>query len=236
MPKLSLFKHRGVRARRGAHTAAKKIQQAWRRRRGGYRKPKPGGRQLVLPLKTGYTYAVTGTGHSYVNFDADVGLQLCPPEWFTRYHPIFEYVRINKIKIEILAPANIGQDAVGTQSLYQMWSKKAMSTSETPPDSISEWLNVQNAKRTTFSGRNNSVVFYYTPAYETTVQPLNTAVTSLRLLYKQWQSVQDTPAKMTPHIGILGSISRLDGSIISSGNVFQVNVQLYVQLKGVKEL
>lgn len=201
-----------------------------------FRAPRPGGQALITPMKIGYTYDVVGTGAAFLNFDSDIGLQFAPPAWFTRYEPIFDYVRINKARIEITCPYNIGQHNVGTQSLYTMWTKKAYSTSEVPPGSITEWLNLQTAKRTIFSGRTNSVNYYLTPAYESTVQPLNVAVTQLRLLYKQWQTIQTTPGAMTPHIGIIGQIHRADGSAIGNTNVFKVNVTLYCQLKGIKQL
>ncbi len=223
--------------------AATKIQRAFRARRArGARKmrlfkaPRLGGSGLVIPIKVGYQYDVIGTSAAFVNFDSDIGLQNAPAAFLSRYEPIFDYIRINKARIEITCPYNIGQHGVGTQSLYQMWSKKAYSTAEVPPGSITEWLNLQSAQRKIFSGRTNSVNYYITPAYETTVQPLNTAVTQLRLLYKQWQSIKSTPAQMTPHIGIIGQIVRLDGSAIGNTNVFKVNVTLYCQMKGIKQL
>lgn len=191
---------------------------------------------LKVPIKIGYTYDVIGTGASFVNFDADVGLQNAPAAWFARYEPIFEHVRINKCHIEITCPYNIGQHGVGTQSLYQMWYKKAFATDETPPGDITEWLNMQSAKRQIFSGKKNSVDLYFTPAFESRSQPLNTANLTLKLLYKQWQSIQDAPTKMTPHIGFIGQIHRLDGSVISNTNVFKVNVTLYCEMRGVKQL
>ncbi len=191
---------------------------------------------LKVPIKIGYTYDVLGTGASFVNFDADVGLQNAPASWFTRYEPIFEHVRINKAHIEITCPYNIGQHGVGTQSLYQMWYKKAFATDETPPGDITEWLNMQSAKRQIFSGKKNSVDLYFTPAFESRSQPINTANTSLKLLYKQWQTIQTTPGAMTPHIGFIGQIHRLDGSVISNTNVFKVNVTLYCEMRGVKQL
>lgn len=225
---------------RARHRAAATIQRRFRarrgRRRGLFKLPKSGGRPLTIPIKVGYTYDVLGTGAAFVNFDQDIGLHLAPAAFLARYEPIFDYIRINKARIEITCPYNIGQHAVGTQSLYRMWSKKAYSTAEVPPGSITEWLNMQSAKRTTFAGKNNSVNYYLTPAYETTVQPLNVAVTQLRLLYKQWQSIRATPAAMTPHIGIIGQIHRLDGSVIGNTNVFKVNVTLYCQMKGIKQL
>ncbi len=205
--------------------------------RGLFRKPRAGGRQLAIPMKLGYDYAVIGTGAASLDFDQTVGLNSLPAAWFTRYEPIFSYVRVNKVRVEITCGYNIGQPGIGTHpSLFRMWSKKAMSTAETPPDSITEWLNMQNARRNTFSGVNNSVNYFFTPAYETTVQPLNTAVTQLRLIYKQWQSIKATPAEMTPHIGIIGQIHRLDGGPITNAMSFRVNVTLYCQLKGIKEL
>lgn len=202
-----------------------------------FRQPRAGGRQLVIPMKVGYSYDVIGTGAAFLNFDEDVGMHLAPPAWFTRYEPCFEYVRINKARVEITCPYNIGQPGIGTHpSLFRFWSKKAMTTLELPPGSLTEWLNMQNAKRTTFSAGKNSISYIYTPGYETTVQPLNVAVTSLRLLYKQWQTIKTTPTQMTPHLGIIGQMHRLDGGPISNTTVFKVNVTLYCQLKGVKQL
>ncbi len=240
MPKLSLFKHSGVRARRGAHLAAKRIQHAWRarraRKRSGFRKAQPGGGSLIVPIKVGYQYDVVGTGAAFLNLDSDVGLQNAPPAWFTRYEPIFDHVKINKVRIEITCPYNIGQHNVGTQSLYQLWYMKASETAEVPPGSITEWLNMQRAARKTFSGRTNAVSLYYTPGYESRSQPLNAANTSLKVLYKQWQTIQTTPGAMTPHMGMIGQIVRLDGSVIGNTNVFKVNVTLYCQMKGIKQL
>jgi len=201
-----------------------------------FRVPKAGGAALIVPIKVGYTYDVIGTGAASLDFRQDVGLNRAPIAFLTRYSAIFEYIRINKCRIEITCPYNIGQHNVGTQSLYRMWSKKAFSTGELMPGSIEEWLNMQNAKRTTFSGKNNSIDYYFTPGYETTVQPLNVAVTQLRLLYKQWQTIKPLQLNMTPHIGILGQMVRLDGSPIGNTNVFKVNVTLYCQMKGLKQL
>lgn len=191
---------------------------------------------LKVPMKIGYTYDKIGTGAAFLDFDADVGMQLAPPAWFTRYEPIFEFVRINKIHIEVTCPYNIGQHNIGTQSLYQLWYKKALSTAETVPGDITEWLNMQSAKRAVFAGKRNSVSLYYTPAFESRAQPLNLANTQLKLLYKQWQTIQTTPGAMTPHIGFIGQIHRLDGSPIDNTNVFKVNVTMYCTLKGVKQL
>ncbi len=246
MPKYILGKSKGgktffTRSRATANRhATRRALSTWRKRRGKrglFRVPKPGFGQLTVPIKVGYQYDMIGTGAAFLNFDADIGLQLCPASFLTRYEPIFDYIRINKARIEITCPYNIGQPGIGTHpSLFRMWSKKAYSTAEVPPGSITEWLNMQSAKRTTFSGRTNSLNYYLTPAYETTVQPLNVAVTQLRLLYKQWQSIKPTPAEMTPHIGIIGQMVRLDGGPITNSTVFKVNVTLYCQMKGVKQL
>lgn len=210
-----------------------------RRKGRGFRRPIPGGASLVLPIKVGFTDELLGNGTSYINLNGathNADMTKAPADWFTRYEPIFDYIRINKIKYEILCPYSIGQHGVGTQSLYQLWTKKAQTSGELAPGSQTEWLNMQNAKRTIFSGRKNSITLWYTPGYETTVQPLNTAATSLRVLYKQWQTIQDAPTKMTPHIGILGTISRIDGSTMANTNVFKINCTMFCSLKGIKQL
>lgn len=192
---------------------------------------------LAIPLKCGYDYAVIGTGAASLDFDDTLGFHRMPAAWFNRYQPIFDYVRINKVRIEINCGYNIGQPGIGTHpSLFRLWYKKALSTAETPPDSITEWLNDQKASKKTFAADKNSVNLYWTPGYETTIQPLNVANTQLRVLYKQWQSIQTTPGAMTPHIGMLAQMHRLDGGPITNAMSFRVNVTMYCELKGVKEL
>lgn len=197
---------------------------------------------LIVPLKCGYSYTCIGTGAASLNIEPAapplniVGFQHMTAPWFNRYEPIFEYVKINKIRLEICCPYNIGQSGVGNQSLYRLWYKKAMSTAETVPDDHNEWLNDQRAVRKTFNSTTNAVNLYWTPAYETTVQPLNAAVTSLRTLSRQWQTIQTTPAAMVPMIGALATVFRLDGGAISNAHVFRVNVTMYCELKGLKEL
>ncbi len=224
-----------VSVNRGRRAGPRRRAPRARNARGGPRIPR-GLAPLTVPMKIGYTYDVLGTGAAVVNFDADVGMPFAPPAWFTRYEPIFDQVRINKCHIEITCPYNIGQHNVGTQSLYQLWYKKAFGTAEVPPGSITEWLNMQSAKRAIFSGRKNAVDLYFTPAFESRQQPLNAANTSLKLLYKEWATIQTTPGAMTPHIGMIGQIQRLDGSVIGNTNVFKVNVTLYAEVRGIKQL
>lgn len=238
MPKLSQFKPRFMQRTRAnrQRRAASKIQAAWRGRKRGMKLTKLPHAPLVVPIKCGYSYNVVGTGAASLDFRDTVGFHRMPADWINRYHPIFDYVRINKVRIEICCPYSIGQSGIGNQSLYRLWYKKALTTAETTPDSVTEWLNDQRAKRMTFNSNTNAVNLYFTPGYETTVQPLNTAVTSLRLLFRQWQTIQDTPAKMTPHIGALAQVHRLDGGAISNAHVFKVNVTMYAEMKGLKEL
>ncbi len=197
-----------------------------------------GGTAMIVPIKCGYQYTLTGTGAAFVALDPPTGegLQNLPPAWFTRYSSLFEHIKINKIRIEVSCGYNIGQHNVGTQSLYRIWSKKAASTGETPPGDATEWLNMQNATRKTFRGAANTVNYYYTPAFEETAQPLNTAVTQLKLLRKQWMSMPAAGSQAAPHIGLLAHIVRMDRSAISNTNVFNVNVTMYCQMRGLKQL
>lgn len=215
----------------------KKWGKIYKPRKGGRRvRVARGLRPLEVPIKVGYTYDKTGTGASFLNFDQDCGFTKVEAAWFNRYQPLFKHVRINKIAIEIACPYNIGQHSVGTQSLYRMYYKRAFSTDEVPPGSVSEWLNMQSAKTKIFSGKANTVNLFFTPAFESRQQPLNAANTSLKLLYKQWSDIQTTPAAMTPHIGFIGQIVRMDGSVIGNTNVFKVNVKMYCTLRGLKQL
>ncbi len=198
-----------------------------------FRAPRAGGASMVIPLKCGYQYTVTGDGSAKVNIDQEVGLQyMVNPDWFNRYHPMFQWIRINKVRIEVVSPYNLGQQGVGGQSLYRIWSKKAGSVAEVPPGSINEWMNLQTTKRKTFSGQNNSINYYYTPAFEAP----QGATTAKRLMYKQWFEFPSGPTGAIPHIGLIAQVHKVDGSVISNTEHFNVNVTLYCQCKGIKQL
>lgn len=233
-------------ARRKARALAKavsSIQTSFRRRRRRrgarlFRRPRAGGASLIIPLKCGYQYTVSGTGSgsgtaSSVQVDAPITLANMPnPDWFNRYHPIFDWIRINKVRIEVTCPSNIGQYGVANSSLYRLWSKKASSQAETPPTSPQEWLNMQNAKRSVFSQRTNSVNYYFTPAFEAP----QGATIAKRLMYKRWFEFPSGPTGCIDHCGIIAAIVKMDGSNISASENFKINVTLYCQAKGVKQL
>ena len=204
-----------------------------RRSKAPFQAPRPGGRALAIPMKCGYQYTVQGSSTTSVPIDQEVGLQyMLNPDWYNRYHPIFDWVRINKVRIEVTCPTNIGQYGVSGSSLYRMWSKKASSIAETPPGSNNEWMNLQNVKRSTFSGKTNSVNYYFTPAFEAP----QGATTAKRLMYKRWFEFPSGPTAAIPHLGIIAHIVKMDGSNITNAEKFNVNVTLYCQFKGVKQL
>lgn len=218
--------------------AAKVLQRAFRKRRAGRariaRVPTAGGASLIMPLKCGYQYTLTPSGTTTrVDLDQEVGLQyMLNPDWFNRYHPMFQWIRINKVRIEVTSGVNIGQHGVANSSLYRMYSKKAGTTGETPPNSVNEWLNIQNAKRSVFRGSTNAINYYFTPAFEAP----QGATIAKRLMYKRWFEMPSGPTGAVPHIGIIASIVRMDNAVLASTETFNVNVTLYTQCKGVKQL
>lgn len=214
-----------IRRQRAARVRARKMRM--------FRAPRAGGQSLVIPLKCGYQYTVAGSGTTSVPIDQEVGLQYMQnPGWYNRYAPIFNWVRINKVRVEVTCPSNIGQFGVANSSLYRMWSKKASAVSETPPSNSNEWLNMQSSKRTTFSSKTNSVNYYFTPAFEAP----QGATIAKRLMYKRWFEVPSGPTGAVPHLGIIAHIVKMDNSNITSGEVFNVNVTLYCQFKGITQL
>lgn len=235
MPRVSRRAPR-PRRRRRTTTAAKRRAPARNRRFRLFRKPRAGGGPLVLPLKCGYQYTVTGTGSSpKVDIDQDVGLQYMLSTWYTRYSAMFQYIRINKCRIEITCPYNIGQHAVSDGTLFKVWSKKAGTTAEVPPDSLDEWLNMQNARRDSFSGTHNSVNYYFTPSFQDQAGPVANTYQQ-KQMYKQWMIVPTSAAVSVPHQGVIAQIVRMDGTNIDTNAHFNVNVTLYCQLKGLKQL
>lgn len=198
-----------------------------------FRPPRPGGASLVMPLKCGYRYVLSGASAPAIAIDQEVGLQyMINPGWFNRYSPMWTWIKINKVRIDIVCPYNIGQAGVGGNSLYKVWSKKASSSSEVVPNSELEWMNLQNAKKRIFRARDNTVSYYFTPAFEAP----QGATTAKRLMYKQWFEMPSGPTQAMPHLGIVGHIYKVDGSNIDPTEKFNVNVTLYTQVKGVQQL
>jgi hypothetical protein len=201
--------------------------------RGLFTAPRAGGRQLAIPMKCGYQYTLVGTGASSVPLDQDISLQyMLNPSWFTRYAPIFQWIKINKVRVEITCPSNIGQFGVAGSSLYRVWSKKAGSVAETPPTNNNEWMNIQNCRRSVFSGKTNSVNYYFTPLMEAP----QGATIAKRLMGPRFWEFPSGPTQCIPHIGIIAHIVKMDGSVITNSETFNVNVTLYCQFKGVKQL
>ncbi len=197
-----------------------------------FKRAHPGGSSMIVPIKAGYTQVVAGTGSIRLDMDKIVTLGNLTTDWFNRYHPIYDWVRINKARIEIIAPYNIGQFGVGGGSLYQIYSKKASSISELVPGNKNEWINMQNAKRSTFSTKSNSVNYYFTPAFEAP----QGATTAKRLMWKRWFEMPSGPTQTIDHLGFLASIYKVDETAITTNEKFQVNVTLYCQFKGIKQL
>ncbi len=155
------------------------------------------------------------------------------PDWFNRYHPMWDWIKINKVRIEVTCPVNIGQGpSVSGSTLYRLWSKKASSIAEVPPNTNNEWLNMQNARRSTFNTRTSSVNYYFTPQIEAP----QGATIAKRLMGPRWFEMPSGPTGAVPHIGIIGHIVKLDGATIANTEKFNVNVTLYCQVKGVKQL
>lgn len=241
MPKLSLFRPQfmGRTLANRQRRAARVLQRAWRRRpRKGrlFRKARAGGGPMIVPLRCGYQYQLIGSGSSVVPLDAQVGLADLPAAWFARYSSIFQEIKINKVRIVIQCNYNIGQHGVGTQSLYQIWSKRATTTAESPPNDITEWMNLQNSTKKVFRGAQNSVSYYFTPRFEEVAQPLNVPVTQLKNVRARWMTMPTASAQCVPHIGLIAHIMRGDGSVIDNTNVFTVSVTLYTQCKGILQL
>lgn len=202
------------------------------RNRGLYRKPRPGGQALTIPLKVAYTQTVSGGGTAVLDIDQNISLGNMPTSWFTRYAPIFHLVRINKVKIKIICPYNIGQANVGASTMYKAYSKKAITMAETPPGSETEWLNIPSAKQKLFNTKSNTLTYYFTPFYEAP----QSATIAKRLMYKQWFEFPSGPTQCIDHGGIIAAIMAQNGGNVTSTEKFTIQTTLYIQMRGLTQL
>ncbi len=186
----------------------------------------------IIPMKFGYVQNIskTGTASPFFNTTVNLGLGYMEnPDWYNKYHPMFQWVRINKARVEIQCPYNIGQQGVGGQSLYHAYWKTQQIPAETHPNDEASWLTVQSKKEGVFSGRKNSLSMYITP-----YQFNQGATVSKRKLYKEWNEVPAGPTGAIDYNGCLLAINKLDGSNISSAESFKLKITLYLQFKGIK--
>lgn len=201
--------------------------------RAGFRRAKSGGAPIIVPLKCAYQTVLSGTVSPALNIDLNATLASMPnPDWFSRYYPMFQLCRINKVKFKIICPYNIGQANVGRATTYKIWSKRATVIGETPPGTETEWLNMQNAKQKLFNTKSMSQTYYFTPFFEAP----QGATTAKRLMYKQWFEMPNGPTQCIEHGGMIASIMSVDGKNIEATEKFTIQVTLYCQFKGLKQL
>lgn len=214
------------------YAAAKKRYRQGRRAK-LYRAPVAGGAAVIFPLKCSYMSTVSGSGTGVINLDLNTTLGNLPnPDWFNRYYPLFQLVRINKVRIKIICPYNIGQAQVGRSTMYKCWSKKATTLAETPPTTETEWLNMPNAKQKLFSTKSSSLEYFFTPYFEAP----QGATVAKRLMYKQWFEMPNGPLQCVDHGGIIAAIMAVSGGNIETTEKFVIQTTLYCQFKGLKQL
>lgn len=168
--------------------------------------------------------AITGTPASW-NFSTTIKLSDLADA--VNFAPLFQWYRIQRVKIEIVSPFNINQDGVGQQSALTCYTKKEEVLSETAPASENAWGEIRAKKRHEFGmGARRILKFYYKPhTWE------NPSGLSYRKQYDQWQTTY-TNGRDVEYGGLVGTIIPTGFRNLDSSDSMKMYVTLYCQFKG----
>lgn len=229
MPKLSLFKPVFMR-----RTLANRKRRAQRRHyvptRRTYRARvhRPILKKQVFQIQKGFldtaTLNVTGTPAAH-NFNTTIKLSDLGEA--ANFAPLFQWYRIQRVKVEIVSPFNINQDGVGQQSSLTCYTKKEEVPGETTPASENAWGEIRAKKRHLFGmGGRRTLKFYYKPhTWE------NPSGLSYRKQFDQWQTTT-TQGRGVDYGGLVGTLLPSGFRNMDSSDSMKMYVTLYIQFKG----
>ncbi len=230
MPKLSLFKpvfmRRTLANRQRRRAAATRVTRPVRYYRKSYRKPIL--RKQLFQIQKGFldtaTLNVTGTPAA---FAFNTTIKLSDLGEAANFAPLFQWYRIQRIKVEIVSPFNINQDGVGQQSSLTCYTKKEEVPGEVAPASENAWGEIRAKKRHLFGmGGRRVLKFYYKPhTWE------NPSGLSYRKQFNQWQTTT-TQGRGVDYGGIVGTLLPSGFRNMDSSDSMKMYVTLYIQFKG----
>ncbi len=205
-----------------------RTRRAGRRRRRRGRVPRSLMTKQVINIQKTYldTASLTVTG-TPTNWPFNTNVKLSNLAAAAEWQLIFQWYRIQRVKVEIVSPFNIMQDGVGQQSGLMCYSKKEEVLGEVAPASENAWGEIRAKRRHTFGmGSRRSLKFYYTPhTWE------NPSGLSYRKQYAQWQTTY-TNGRDVEYGGIVGTLLPAGFRTMDSSDSMKMYVTLYIQFMG----
>ena len=168
--------------------------------------------------------AITGTPAGWT-FNTHVKLSNLAEA--ANFAPLFQWYRINRVRVEIVSPFNINQDGVGQGSALTMYTKKEEVLNETVPTTENAWGEIRSKRKQDFGmGNKRKLVFYYKPnTWE------NPSGLSYRKQFDQWQTTY-TNGRDVEYGGLCGLLIPTGFRNLDSSDSMKMYVTLYMEFKG----
>ncbi len=224
----------GKRRARGILGAGRaKRRRITRNRRNAISRPPRGLSKGISAIKKTYMddFITTGTGGiAGLNFTTDI--KLSKVSNFAELAAVWQWYRINKIKVEIECPYNIFQEGVGGAGEGRMmYLKKEELPGEAAPATEAIWGEIAAKKRHNFgTGKNRRITLFYTPHQWQDPSP----TVSNKKVYKQWNECPTSAAGAVNYGGFVGTLFAQGTQTLSANETYKAYVTLYMQFKGIR--
>lgn len=197
--------------------------------------PRPIGRAVrgfskaIVPVKKMYiddtTLLIPG-GAAHLHFATLTRLQHVYD--YLAFPAMFQFYRINKVKMEITAPTSVS--IAGGNTGLMIYYKPRDLPGEVAPATENEWGAIAGHKRHIFGpGSTRTLKWYFTP-FEWR-NPAST-VGGYEKQYKTWRQTP-TGTVMSDFNGIVGTVMRTGTGNLNADDSMKIRVTLYLQLKGI---
>lgn len=206
----------------GRKRAIRRPRRRYRRRRGRLaRVPRPL-RPGIYPMVKSYQTTIIGSGASSIDFSDNISLSKV--DGYAGLAAVFQQYRILCAVVTITCPY--------VTPLASVRYKPKQLSDEGVPSSTGAWGEL-NHKRRLFTPLNgNRVSCKLTPrTWERQEVVPGSANMRDRAMFKQWYTCPTSVAYSMQFSGLIAQITNLDGSVLPSSDVFQVETKLYLQFK-----
>lgn len=181
-------------------------------------------RQSTFAMTKQYTEALIGSGASYLDYSNNVSLSKV--DNFTNLSGVFNEYRINFVVVTVQSP-------YAGSPLLQIRYKPRRLSNEIVATSANMWGEIRHKKRLFNVRTGNTVSCGFKPHTwaRQEIVPASSYMRDRQIVGAWYKCPENTTSNMQ-YSGIIFQLSNLDGSNISSSDVFQVTTKLYLQFKG----
>lgn len=180
--------------------------------------------QSTFAMTKTYTTAIIGGGASSLDYSNNVSI--ANVTGFANLAAVFNQYRINYVVVTFQSPYD------GSPHMQLRYKPKYLSN-ESVPSSANAWGEIRH-KKNIFSVRKQFTISCGFKPHTWVRQEIVPGSSNMRdrPQFGAWYTCPTDAAYAMQYSGIIAQLTNLDGSTISSSDVFQVTTKLYIQFKG----